>query len=186
VFFFSSACALLLGNPTLRVIAFPMAFLIFMAPLPSVLEHGLETFLQHASADAAYVLLKLSGMPILREGTQFQMPGIRIEIAPECSGIHSSLVLFVTSLLAGHFFLRRLWTKVTLSLSVILLGILRNAVRIFTLSQLCVHVDPHIFDSPLHHKGGPLFFVASLLPFCLLLWFLRKIEFSRNGERDYI
>jgi hypothetical protein len=38
-----------------------------------------------------------------------------------------------------------------------------------------------MIDSPIHHQGGPLFFALSLIPFFLLLLFLRKSErFSKN------
>src|SRR5262249_56535760 len=35
------------------------------------------------------------------QGLVFDLPGFSLEVAPECSGIHSTLVLFITSLLAG-------------------------------------------------------------------------------------
>jgi hypothetical protein len=31
-----------------------------------------------------------------------------------------------------------------------------------------------MIDSPIHHKGGPLFFALSLIPLYLLLWWLRR------------
>jgi exosortase/archaeosortase family protein len=110
----------------------------------------------------------------------FHLPGIVIEVAKECSGIHSSLVLFVTSLLAGHLFLRSPWKKATLALAVVPLGIARNGIRIFTISWLCVHVDPAMIDSPIHHRGGPIFFVLSLVPFLAFLFILRRLERPKN------
>jgi exosortase/archaeosortase family protein len=56
------------------------------------------------------------------------------------------------------------------------LGILRNGFRIYVLSMLSSHWDPRVIDSPLHHKGGPIFFVISLIPFFLLLFWLRRSE----------
>jgi len=156
--------------------AFPLAFLIFMVPLPGFMEDGLVAFLQHSSADVSFWMLRLSGMSVFREGTQFTMPGVSIGVAPECSGIRSSLVLFITGLLAAYFFLRKPWPRAVLTLSVIPLGIFRNALRIFTLSQLAVHVNPDVLNSSLHHHGGPLFFAVSLAPFFLLIWYLRKWE----------
>lgn len=171
-----AGAGLFLGARGIRTALFPLLFLFFMAPLPSAVENGLEAFLQHRSADAAYWMLKISGMPIFREGTRLTMPTLILEVAPECSGIRSSIVLFLTSLLAGHFFLRNRLNKALLAGSVIALGVLRNGFRIFTLAQLTVNVDPAIIDSPLHHRGGPIFFALSLIPFFLLLWYLRRTE----------
>ena len=79
--------------------AFPFAFLIFMVPLPDAIVDWLETASKLASAEAAALFFSVVGMPVLRDGTVFQLPGIVIEVAQECSGIRSSWVLFITSLL---------------------------------------------------------------------------------------
>jgi exosortase C (VPDSG-CTERM-specific) len=174
--------AVIFGKRITRSIGFPLAFLIFMVPMPVVLENAVVSFLQHASAETSYLMLKLSGMPVFRDGTRFAMPGVSIEVAPSCSGIRSSLVLFMSGLLAAHFFLRKPWAKITLATAVIALGIFRNSLRIFTLSQFAVRVDPTILNSGLHHQGGPLFFAISLVPFFILIWLLRKYELPRKTE----
>jgi len=170
---------LFLGGQTLRQLAFPVAFLIFMVPFPVLVRQGIEYFFQHASADAAHLLFTVLGMPILRQDTEFRLPGMVIEVAPQCSGIHSSLVLFMTSWLAGYWFLKSPWRRATLALAVVPLAIARNGFRIFTIGQLCVHVSPDMINSPIHHHGGPIFFALSLIPFFLLLYLLRRSE-SRN------
>ena len=176
VAFFLAACCFLLAQQTVRRLGFPLCFLLFMIPFPKIIEHGFETFLQHTSAWAAGSLLSVSGMPVLREQTVLQLPGFSMQVAPECSGIHSTLVLFITALLAGHLLLHRPWSTALLAFAVIPLGIVRNAIRIFTLGQLCVRVNPTWIDSDLHHRGGPIFFAISLPPLFILLWFLRRSE----------
>ena len=42
----------------------------------------------------------------MRHGTVFELPGIVLQVAQECSGIRSSWVLLITSLLASHLFLK--------------------------------------------------------------------------------
>jgi len=121
-------------------------------------------------------MLDAAGTPMLRSGLVVQLPGISIKVAPECSGIHSTLVLFITSILAGQLLLRRPWKRVVLCLVVIPLAILRNGFRVFVIGELCVHVGPQMIDSPIHHRGGPLFFALSLVPFFLLLYFLKRSE----------
>jgi exosortase C (VPDSG-CTERM-specific) len=174
--FLLSGCFVFLGRETLRTIAFPMGFLILIAPFPVFLESWIERALQHGAADAAAVLFRLSGTPIFRQGLVFDLPGFRLHVAPECSGIHSTLVLFITGLIAGHLFLRAPWKRALLTLCVIFVAILRNGLRIFTIGQLCVYVSPNMIDSYIHRHGGPIFFVLSLIPFFLLLFVLRKSE----------
>jgi exosortase/archaeosortase family protein len=85
-------------------------------------------------------------------------------------------VLFITSLIAGHLFLRSPWKKLILALAVFPLGIIRNAFRIYFLSMASAHWNPDIIHSPLHHRGGPIFFALSLVPFFLLLLWLKRSE----------
>ncbi len=176
VCFIVGAGFLVLGDRVMKAVAFPFGFLIFMVPFPSVVEYAIEVFFQYTSAEAANVMLHLSYTPVVRDGLIFQLPGITIQVAKECSGIRSSLVLFITSLLAGHLFLRSPWRRTILTLAVIPLGIVRNGFRIWSIAMLCVHVDPGMIESFVHRKGGPIFFLLSLVPFFLFMLYLRKSE----------
>ena len=167
---------LFFGSKWMAAMAFPVTFLIFTVPLPDAATKWLEEALVVASAEAAALLFSVSGTPFVREATLFQLPRISLRVAQECSGIHSSWVLFITSLLASHLFLRTGWRRIVLVVLVIPLGILRNGFRILVIGLLCVHVGPQMIDSKIHHRGGPLFFALSLVPLLLLLLWLRRQE----------
>jgi len=179
-----TACGfLLLGREWMRAAAFPMAFLIFMVPLPDPAADYLENASKLASAEVANVFFIATGTPVLRDATVFQLPGITLEVAKECSGIRSSLVLVITSLLASHLFLQSPWHRAILIAVVIPLGLLRNGFRILVVALLCVHFGPQMINSPIHRKGGPLFFTASLIPLFLLLWWLRRGEVAQRARK---
>ncbi len=169
------------GTRWMAAAAFPFVFLIFMVPLPDGAVNWLETASKLASADATDWFFNLTGTPVLRDRTVFQLPGMVIEVAQECSGIRSSWVLFITSLLASHLFLKSPWRQALLVAFVIPLGILRNGFRILVIGLLCVHVGPHMIDSPIHHRGGPFFFALSLIPFFAFLWWLRRGDAGEKG-----
>jgi len=171
---------LFLGARWMADRAFPVAFLIFMVPLPDVAVSWLENASMLASAEAAALFFSVAGTPMVREGTVFELPGIAIQVARECSGIHSSWVLFITGLLASHLFLRTRWRKIVLVAFVIPLGILRNGFRIFVIGMLCVHIGPYMIGSMIHRQGGPFFFALSLVPLFLLLLWLRRRERRLN------
>lgn len=166
----------LLGRTSLRAAAFPLGFLVFMVPLPAPLLNGIEFFLQHTSAAAAYAMFLASGTPVYHDGLTFMLPNITLHVAPECSGIRSSLVLFITSVLAGHLFLRSRWKRFLLPAAVIPLSFIRNGFRVFVLGELCVRVSPDMIDTWIHHQGGPVFFLLSLVPFFILLWLLYRTD----------
>src|SRR5437764_1485102 len=165
-----------LGRDWMRATAFPLSYLIFMVPMPDAMAEALESASKYASAEVANVLFHLSGTPILRAGRVFQLPTITIEVAQECSGIRSSWVLLMTSILAANLFLKTSWRRIVLVAFIIPLGILRNGFRILVIGLLCVNLGPQMIHSPIHTRGGPVFFVLSLIPLFLLLWWLRKSE----------
>lgn len=173
---------LTLGRKWMARAAFPIAFLIFIIPLPDSAVDFLETASKLASADVAHLFFTLTGTPVLRDGVVFQLPGFAIRVAQECSGIHSSLVLFITSLLMSHLLLKTYWRQALVVAFVIPLGIIRNGFRILVISLLGVHISPKMIDSPIHHHGGPLFFALSLIPLVVLLRLLRKGEMRRENR----
>jgi len=162
------------GTANLRAAAFPLLLLVFIVPFPLFLQHEIESVLQVTSAMAASLLFQISGTPVLQEGIIFHLPGFSLKVARECSGIHSSLVLFVTGLVMAQFLLTGFWKKLLLVLLVIPLSIVRNGIRIFIIGELCLHVGPQMIHSFIHTCGGPIFFVISLVPLFLFLRFLMK------------
>jgi exosortase C (VPDSG-CTERM-specific) len=167
---------LFFGSRWMASVAFPMAFLFFLVPLPDRSVDILERASVVASTEVAAALFKTFGIPFLRDGTVFSLPTITIKVAQECSGIRSSWVLLISSLLAANIFLKHSWRRAVLVAFVIPLGVLRNGFRILTLGMLCVHVGPQMLDTPLHHYGGPLFFTISLIPLFLLMRQLARPE----------
>jgi len=176
VSFVAAGGFLILGSRWMAAAAFPIAFLIFMVPLPDAAVAVLERASMLASAEATALYFGVAGTPLVRDGTVFELPGISLRVAEECSGIRSSWVLFITSLLASHLFLESPWRRLVLVAFVIPLGILRNGFRVFVIGLLCVHVGPHMIDSVIHRRGGPFFFALSLVPLFILLWWLRRGE----------
>lgn len=169
---------LLHGLNVFRKTLFPLLFLFFIVPLPAVLLEKVISFFQEGSAEVASVLFQLSGVPVLREGFIFHLPNLSIEVAKQCSGIHSAIALLITSILAAKLFLVTGWRKGILILSVIPITIVKNGLRIVTLSLLGNNIDERILSSPLHKKGGIPFFVLALIVLFTLLWFLRRSEKS--------
>jgi len=175
---------LFLGRKWARSAMFPLFFLAFMIPLPEAAVDLLENASKEASAEVANWLFLISGTPFLRNGTLFQLPGITITVAKECSGIRSSLVLVITSLLAANMFLHTTWRRALLVSAVIPLGLLRNGFRVLVISLLCVHIGPDMINSVIHRRGGPVFFALSLIPLFAMLWLFRRQELKRLGDTD--
>lgn len=168
------------GVGAARAAAFPLLFLLLVVPIPQFVLAKVILWLQQGSANSAHALFELSGVPVLRENFLFFLPGVTIEVAEECSGIHSTLAVFIFSLLAGHLFLRTSWSKFSLILVGIPIVIVKNAVRIVGLSLIAVYLDPSVFRSPLHRYGGIPLFLVALMVLGLIIRLFGKLEKSRR------
>lgn len=183
--FLAGGCVTFLGDKMCRQISFPLAFLSFMAPIPFSIFDWITRFFQETSATTAQGFLAAAGMPVFRQGMSFHMPGFSLLIIPECAGMHSTLVFIISTVLTAHLFLRTAWKRALLVALAIPLSIVRNASRLFVLSELCVHINPNMVHSFVHERGGPIFFALSFIPVIVLLAVLRKSELpdSRVLER---
>jgi len=177
VLVWAGAFALCYGTGVFRAAAFPLGFLAFMIPLPESVLNWIIHALQSASADTSAVLFRVVGIPSFRNGFRFQLPGVEIEIASECSGIRSTFALVLVSVLAGYVLLRSPYGRICLALAAIPIGIFKNAVRIVALSYLGVYVDRAYLDGKLHHQyGGLVFSSLSLLLVIPLILLLRRLD----------
>ena len=113
------------------------------------------------------------------------MPGFDAEVAEECGGIRSSIVLFIVSVLTGHLYLRTFPRKMILALAVFPIAILKNAVRITILIYLAAYVDKaFITNSWMHQSGGIPFFVLALLLMVPVVVLLKKSEKKASGKKN--
>ncbi len=177
----SGLLGLLCGSGALRQAAFPLLFLLFMAPIPSLLLSWIVGLLQRGSAEVAYQAIQLSGTPVFREGVFFSMPGLDVRVAPECSGIRSSLALVITAVVAGRMMLQSGWRRLVLVLVAIPITIFKNGLRIAALCLLTIHVDRGFLVGDLHTRGGYPFFLLALAFLAPVLWMLRRPETSGRG-----
>ncbi len=173
---------LLFGVKTIRAQIFSILFLILITPFPVAIREGIQVFFQHTSAEVAYWGIKLIGIPVFRTGLIFEMPTIDMEVAPQCSGLRSSLVLFITSLVASYLFLKSPWKRAIFVSLFVPIGILRNAIRITVLAWQCYYIDPEMIHGWFHKQGGQPLFAVTLIPVFIVLWLFRRSE-SRASVR---
>jgi exosortase len=167
------------GYRAWRAAIFPLLFLLLMVPLPEPVLDRTIYLLQVGSTSLSFWLFKLVGVPVFRQGFLLSVPGQTIEVAKACSGIRSSIALLITCLLAAHLFLRTPWKILLFIVLVFPVSIVKNAIRIVTLTLLGVYVDPSFLRGSLHHDGGFVFFLLALALLFPVLLLLQKSEPQR-------
>ena len=164
------------GRHASRMALLPLSLLLFMIPAPESVLNVVIQFLQHLSATLSCELFHLLGVPALKEGTVISLPHLTIMVAPECSGIRSSISLLILTFAIVDLYLRSGWNKVLLVLIVVPLVVVKNAIRIVTLSMLGIYVDPGFLNGPLHHRGGILFFLVAVALLAQIVMVMRWLE----------
>ena len=164
------------GSAAAKSSAFALALLLFAVPIPDVFLSKTIYALQAGSAEIAELFFNLSGAPVLRQGFIFRLPVMSIEVAQECSGIRSSLALLILALLVAHFSFRPFWKKLAFVVAGLCMMLVKNGLRIATLTLLANYVNPSFLTGSLHHQGGIVFFLIGLALLVPVYWGLRKGE----------
>ncbi|MGA8871636.1 MAG: exosortase/archaeosortase family protein [Candidatus Acidiferrales bacterium] len=163
------------GFVAFRAGTFPLLFLLLMVPFPDLVLDRVIRALQQGSTEIAYLIFQAVGTPVSRHGLLLSVPGVTIEVAKECSSIRSSLALLITCLLAAHLYLRTGWKMFLFVLLSLPVSVIKNGIRIATLTLLSIYVDPGFLFGRLHREGGfVFFFIALLILFPVFLWLERS------------
>jgi exosortase len=172
----TGAFLLCFGSRAFRRALFPLCFLLWMVPLPRFILDPLVSLLQQGSTASAHLFFAAAGIPVEQTGTLVHIPGLTLEVAPECSSIRSSMMLLVTTMFIAQLLLVSSWRKVVLVAAAVPLSVLKNGLRIFALGTLATKVDPGFLTGRFHRQGGIIFLLIALAGIFLLLWALRRGE----------
>jgi exosortase len=118
------------GWPRLRVLVFPVAFLLLMIPLPAIIFNQIAFPLQlFASRVGEYAITSVD-IPVLREGNVLILANTTLEVAEACSGIRSLVSLLTLGILFGYFADSRSWVRMVIALSTIPVAVVANGARV--------------------------------------------------------
>jgi exosortase len=159
---------------------FPLCFLLWMVPIPQFVLNPMVGLLQHGSAASAHWLFTAARIPVDQRGMLMHIPGLTLEVAPECSSIRSSMMLLVTTMVLAQLLLLSFWRKAVVVAVAIPLSVAKNGLRIFVIAVLTTRVDPSFLTGRLHRQGGVVFFGIALLGIFLVLWILRRDENQKS------
>ena len=170
---------LLSGRQFLRVLAFPVVFLLFMVPLPAIVVNTVAFPLQLFAAKTAAFCLFNFGIPVLREGNVIVLAGTTLEVAEACSGIRSLQALLALGTVYAYFTQSLMWKRWVLVVLSVPIAIAANAFRVSGTGVLAHYWGVQAAEGFYHTFSGWVIFV---LAFLLLLGCGAIL--SRVGKRD--
>ncbi len=149
------------GRAHLRALAFPLAFLLLMIPLPALIFNRIAFPLQLLASRAGATALEWAGVPVLREGNVLVLATTTLEVAEACSGIRSLVSLLTLAIVLGQFSLRTRWGRGALALAAVPVAIAANAGRVSG-TGLAAHVwSPEAAEGFFHAFSGWIVFAAA-------------------------
>jgi exosortase len=156
----------LLGPQHLRLLAFPIALLILMVPLPAIVFNQIAFPLQLFASRVGEVVLTTAGIPVLREGNILELSTMKLEVAEACSGIRSLVSLLTLGVILGKLSEPRRWARVVLALAAVPIAIIENAARVAGTGLAAHWIGPQAAEGFIHTFSGWVMFVVA---FALLL-----------------
>lgn len=172
------------GMRSFRAACFPLLFLLWIIPVPPFILDKVVSELRGGSTELSYWLFRLSGIPVLKHDFTLSLPGIDIDVAPECSGIRSGISFFIAGLLMAHLLLHSSWKQLCLIACILPIVMLKNAVRIVSISSLGLYLDRRFLSGNLHRYGGLPFSLVGLAFLLPLAWLLWRSEANPVGTGD--
>ncbi|MDD2671673.1 MAG: exosortase/archaeosortase family protein [Syntrophales bacterium] len=149
------------GRAVLCELVFPIAYLVFMFPIPSILMEKITFPLQLVASGFAAILLDSAGVPVLREGNIIQLPDMSLEVAEACSGIRSLISLLALSAVFAYLFQKRQWKRAILVLSAVPTAMITNIIRVTGTGVLAHKFGGKAAQGFYHDFSGWLVFVVA-------------------------
>lgn len=162
-----------------RALLFPIAYLIFMVPLPFLVFNAVAFPLQLLAAKVAQASLQVLGIPVLREGNVIHLPGVSLEVVDACSGIRSLMSLAALGTLFAYFTQRPLWKRAVLVLSTVPIAVATNALRVSGTGLLAYRFGGKAAEGFFHEFSGLVIFGSAFLLLFLEGTILRMIGEGR-------
>jgi len=161
-------CLVLLGKGHFKILWFPLAFLLFMIPIPASMTQSIALNLKLFATECAVLAAQALTLPIIREGSFVHFGNDHLLIGEVCGGLRSLIALFAIGALMAYFSKSRLWARFLILVCSGPIAVIANVFRILTLCVVGYFWGSRVAAGTFHDVSGLFIFaVAFFLFFCL-------------------
>jgi exosortase len=157
----AGALLFIYGWQHLKILAFPILFLLLMIPIPAIIFNQIAFPLQLLASRFGETVLTALAIPVLREGNVIQLANTTLEVAEACSGIRSLISLLTLGIVYGYFMESRIWVRFGLAFATIPVAILANGLRVAGSGVMAHYYGPEAAEGFLHTFSGWLIFLVA-------------------------
>jgi exosortase A len=169
----------LLGWTFFKKLLFPIGFLVFMIPIPSILLQKITFPMQLFASNVAAFSLQQIGIPVLREGNIIHLAHTTLEVAEACSGIRSLISLLALGTVFAYFTKKVLWERLIIVMSCFPIAIFVNALRVSATGVLANYYGIGAAQGFFHGFSGYILFLIALIMLMAAGYLLSAIRSRR-------
>lgn len=168
-----------LGPAMMRVLWFPILFLVFAVKVSDRLWENIAAKLQLLAAHSATVVLNILGIHAEVHGStidiyrDLELLG-KLNVAEACSGLRMLMAFVALGVAVAFIFDREWWQRLVMVLFTVPIAIAVNVGRVTVMGVLYV-VNPELSAGDFHKFVGLLMLFPALALFLLLGWVLDQI-----------
>jgi len=185
IIFLLSVLLIKRGSAGLKVLWFPLFFMLFMIPLPGPLVTMLTLPMKMAVSFVTENILYTLGYPISRSGVILQIGQYQLLVADACAGLQTLLTLEALGLFYMNLMRHTsVFRNVTLALLIVPISFTANVIRVMTLTLITYYWGDAAGQGFLHGFAGMVLFVSALvliLSIDTLLQWIAKMWSTRAG-----
>jgi len=181
----SGALLIKRGFSALKVMWFPLFFLLFMIPLPGSVVSVLTMPMKMAVSYVAEQILFFSDYPIARNGVILQVGQYQLLVADACAGLQTLLTLEAL----GLFYLNlvqhtSMFRNVALAILIVPISFSANVIRVIVLTLITYHFGDSAGQGFLHDFAGLVLFVSALILILIMDGLLQYFVNNRNSNKE--
>ena len=171
------------GSLALRMLWFPLFFMLFMVPLPGIVVVTLTMPMKTAVSYVTEQVLFFVGYPIARSGVILQIGQYQLMVADACAGLHTlftleALGLFYLNLVRHTSALR----NGVLAVLIIPISFTANVIRVISLTLITYYFGDAAGQGFLHGFAGMVLFISALLLIMGVDWLLQSLVVRREKK----
>ena len=153
----------LAGRGALRLLLFPIVYLLFMVPLPATIHYAMTIPLQRFAATTSAWVLDLLGIPALLDGNIIRLSALSLGVAEACSGIRSLVSLLAVACAWSYLVLPAAAVRLLLIVAVVPIAIATNVGRVVGTALVTEWLDPAYARGFYHTLSGQATFLVGLV-----------------------
>lgn len=167
-----------------KALFLPIAYLVFMIPLPAIVWNKIAFPLKLFATKIAIGVIGFLGITVYGEGNIIHLSNTTLEVVDACSGLRSLTSLLALSaafaLITDHSKLK----KFIIFISAIPIAILVNIFRLSATAVLAKFYGPQVAQGFLHDASGIIVFIIAFLLLYVVHWLLGKLTHFHLPEEE--